>query len=150
MLLWLLVGSEARTLGRRGPTSNPPPSTFRGEAKSASAESRKVTYRQANEPTIWNLPNDCPKCLDDLMMAARPKSAFFLTPPAKKTKTQGQNSSKKLKKKTQPLGGLSLPFAKLKKKTKFHETFSSKLKIFKGVALFTPFLLTNIFKNREK
>ena len=76
--------------------------------------------------------------------------AFFLTPPAEKTKTQGQNSSKKLKKKTQPLGGLSLPFAKLKKKTKFHETFSSKLKIFKGVALFTPFLLTNIFKNRKK
>ena len=75
---------------------------------------------------------------------------FFLTPPAEKTKTQGQNSSKKLKKKTQPLGGLSLPFAKLKKKTKFHETFSSKLKIFKGVALFTPFLLTNIFKNRKK
>ena len=72
---------------------------------------------------------------------------FFLTPPAE---TQGQNSSKKLKKKTQPLGGLSLPFAKLKKKTKFHETFSSKLKIFKGVALFTPFLLTNIFKNRKK
>ena len=77
-------------------------------------------------------------------------SGFFLTPPAEKTKTQGQNSSKKLKKKTQPLGGLSLPYAKLKKKTKFHETFSSKLKIFKGVALFTPFLLTNIFKNRKK
>ena len=75
---------------------------------------------------------------------------FFLTLPAEKTKTQGQNSSKKLKKKTQPLGGLSLPYAKLKKKTKFHETFSSKLKIFKGVALFTPFLLTNIFKNRKK
>ena len=70
MLLWLLVGSEARTLGRRGPTSNPPPSTFRGEAKSASAESRKVTYRQANEH--WNIPNDCPNFLDDLM-AAQPK-----------------------------------------------------------------------------
>ena len=41
---------------------------------------------------------------------------FFLTPPAEKTKTQGQNSSKKLKQKTQPLGGLSLPYAKLKKK----------------------------------
>ena len=51
-------------------------------------------------------------------------SRLFLTPPAEKTKTQGQNSSKKLKKKTQPLGGLSLPFAKLKKKTKIHETFS--------------------------
>ena len=76
--------------------------------------------------------------------------SFFQHLPPKKTKTQGQNSSKKLKKKTQPLGGLSLPYAKLKKKTKFHETFSSKLKIFKGGALFTPFLLTNIFKNRKK
>ena len=77
------------------------------------------------------------------------KSGFFLTPAAEKTKTQGQNSSKKLKEKTQPLGGRSLPYAKLKKKTKTHEIFSSKLKIFKGVALFIPFLLTNIFKNRE-
>ena len=74
---------------------------------------------------------------------------FFLTPPAEKTKTQGQNSSKKLKKKTQPLGGLFLPYAKLKEKTKIPEIFSSKLKIFKGVALFIPFLLTNIFKNRK-
>ena len=38
---------------------------------------------------------------------------FFSTPPAKKTKTQGQNSSKKLKKKSQPLVGLSLQYAKL-------------------------------------
>ena len=45
----------------------------------------------------------------------------FLTPLAEKTKTQGQNSRKKLKKKTQPLGGLSLPYAKLKKKIKTHE-----------------------------
>jgi len=75
--------------------------------------------------------------------------AFFLTPAAEKTKTQGQNSSKKLKEKTQPLGGRSLPYAKLKKKTKTHEIFSSKLKIFKGVALFIPFLLTNIFKNTK-
>ena len=51
--------------------------------------------------------------------------AFFLTPAAEKTKTQGQNSSKKLKEKTHPLGGRSLPFAKLKKK---------KLKLMK----FTP------------
>merc|ERR1711923_391103 len=36
------------------------------------------------------------------------KQAFFLTPPTEKTKTQGQNSSKKLKEKTQPMGGLSL------------------------------------------
>ena len=43
-------------------------------------------------------------------------AGFFLTPAAEKTKTQGQNSSKKLKEKTQPLGGRSLPYAKLKKK----------------------------------
>ena len=43
-------------------------------------------------------------------------TGFFLTPAAEKTKTQGQNSSKKLKEKTQPLGGRSLPYAKLKKK----------------------------------
>ena len=36
-----------------------------------------------------------------------------------------------------------------RKKTKIPEIFSSKLKIFKGVALFIPFLLTNIFKNRN-
>ena len=77
------------------------------------------------------------------------RAGFFLTPAAEKTKTQGQNSSKKLKEKTQPLGGRSLPYAKLKKKTKTHEIFSSKLKIFKGVALFIPFLLTNIFKNTK-
>ena len=44
------------------------------------------------------------------------KPGFFLTPPAEKTKTLGQNSSKKLKEKTQPLGGHSLPYAKLMKK----------------------------------
>ena len=76
-------------------------------------------------------------------------AGFFLTSTAEKTKTQAKNSSKKLKQKTQPLGGLCLPCAKLKKKTKIHKKISSKLKIFKGVALFMPFLLTNIFKNRK-
>ena len=50
-------------------------------------------------------------------------SGFFLTSAAEKTKTQGQNSSKKLKKKTQLLVELSLPFTKLKKKTKLTEIF---------------------------
>ena len=59
------------------------------------------------------------------------------------------SGSKKLKQKTQPLGGRSFQYAKLKKKIKTHEIFSSKLKIFKGVALFIPFLLTNIFKNTK-
>ena len=58
-------------------------------------------------------------------------SGFFLTPPAEKTKTQGQNSSKKLKKKTQPFGGLSLPYTKLKK-TKFVEFSPQNSKLSKG------------------
>ena len=62
----------------------------------------------------------------------------FLTSAAKKTKTQGQNSSKKLKGKTQPLGATLLKFEKLKKKTHY-------LAEFPGVPLNNPFLLTNIF-----
>ena len=34
--------------------------------------------------------------------------AFFLTPAAEKTKTQAENSSQKLKEKTQPQGGTFL------------------------------------------
>ena len=33
---------------------------------------------------------------------------FFLTPAAEKTKTQAENSSQKLKEKTQPQGGIFL------------------------------------------
>ena len=43
--------------------------------------------------------------------------ALFLTPAPEKTKTQGTNSSQKLKKKTQPLGSNVSLFQKLKKKT---------------------------------
>ena len=64
--------------------------------------------------------------------------AFFLTLTAEKTKTQGQNSSKKLKEKTQPLGATLLKFEKLKKKTHF-------LAKFPGAPLNMPFLLPNIF-----
>ena len=45
--------------------------------------------------------------------------AFFITPAAEKTKTQGKNSSQKLKEKTQLLGGFYLQFRKLKKKLRF-------------------------------
>ena len=75
--------------------------------------------------------------------------AFFLTPAAEKTKTQGQNSSKKLKEKTQPLGGRSLPYAKLKKKTKTHEIFSSKLKIFKRGSTFYTIFINKYFKKHK-
>ena len=47
----------------------------------------------------------------------RALQAFFLTPAVEKTKTQGKNSSQKLKEKTQPPGGFSLQLGKLKKKT---------------------------------
>ena len=36
------------------------------------------------------------------------RAGFFLTPAAKKTKTQAENSSQKLKEKTQPQGGTVL------------------------------------------
>ena len=69
------------------------------------------------------------------------RQAFFLTPPAEKTKTQGQNSSKKLKEKTQPLGGLSLPYAKLKKKTKIYKKFLCKTQNFqRGGTFYTIFI----------
>ena len=44
-------------------------------------------------------------------------AGFFLTPAAEKTKTQGQNSSKKLKEKTQPLRATLLKFVKTQEKT---------------------------------
>jgi len=44
---------------------------------------------------------------------------FFLTPAPEKTKTQGTNSSQKLKKKTQALGSNVSLFQKLKKKLLF-------------------------------
>ena len=52
------------------------------------------------------------------------RPGFFLTSAAEKTKTQGQNSSKKLKEKTQPLGSTLLKFVKLKKKTHLLDKFS--------------------------
>ena len=60
------------------------------------------------------------------------EQAFFLTPAAEKTKTQRQNSSKKLKEKTQPLGGRSLPYAKLKKKLKLMKFSPQNSKLSKG------------------
>ena len=66
------------------------------------------------------------------------RSGFFLTLAAEKTKTQGQNSSKKLKEKTQPLGATMLKLKKLKKKTHL-------LAKFLWVPLNMQFLLPNIF-----
>ena len=80
-------------------------------------------------------------------------TGFFLTPPAEKTKTQGQNSSKKLKEKTQPLGGLSLPCAKLKKKTKIHKKNFLKTQNFQRGGSFYAIFIDKYFqkhKNLEK
>ena len=77
------------------------------------------------------------------------KPGFFLTPPAEKTKTQGQNSSKKLKEKTQPLGGLSLPCEKLKKKTQIHKKIHQNSKFSKGW-LFLCHFYWQIFSKTEK
>ena len=63
--------------------------------------------------------------------------AFFLTSAVGKTKTQAQNSSQKLKKKTQAPGGISQKSKKLKKKVNFD--------LFSGGVLVLLFLLTNIF-----
>ena len=54
--------------------------------------------------------------------------AFFLTSAAKKTKTQAQNSSQKLKKKTQPQGGSFLPSRKTQGKNSILRIFLKKLK----------------------
>ena len=67
-----------------------------------------------------------------LLSAFNSSRLFFLTPAAEKTKTQGQNSSKKLKEKTQPLGGRSLPYAKLKKKLKLMKFSPQNSKFSKG------------------
>ena len=73
-------------------------------------------------------------------------AGFFLTPAAEKTKTQAQNSREKLKEKTQPQGGTCLLLRETQEKTQFNQKKSKTRKVFKGVPLFMPFLLTNLFK----
>ena len=69
-----------------------------------------------------------------LLSSLKPyRPGFFLTSAAEKTKTQGQNSSKKLKEKTQPLGATLLQFVKTQEKTHL-------LAKFPGVHLDMPFL----------
>ena len=68
--------------------------------------------------------------------------AFFITLAAEKNKTQGQNSSKKLKQKTQPLGATLLQFVKTQEKN------SSFSKISRGTPKYTIFI-TKYFQKRE-
>ena len=78
--------------------------------------------------------------LYDKDLTTRP--GFFLTSAAEKTKTQGQNSSKKLKEKTQPLGATLLQFVKTQEKN------SSFSKISRGTPKYTIFI-TKYFQKRE-
>ena len=57
---------------------------------------------------------------------------FFLTPAAEKTKTQAENSSQKLKEKTQPQGGTFLLLRETQEKTQFFPKNSKNRKIFMG------------------
>ena len=69
-------------------------------------------------------------------------AGFFLTSAAEKTKTQGQNSSKKLKEKTQPLGATLLKFVKTQEKN------SSFGQISRGTPKYAIFI-TKYFQKRE-
>ena len=57
------------------------------------------------------------KVLNLMKISQFDRTGFFLTPATKKTKTQAQNSSQKLKKKTQPQGGNFLRSRKTQEKT---------------------------------
>ena len=66
--------------------------------------------------------------------------ALFLTLPTEKTKTQAENSSQKLKEKTQPQGGTLFILRKTQEKNSILPIFPLKLKFFCGVSLFMLFL----------
>ena len=53
----------------------------------------------------------------------RVNPGFFLTPAAEKTKTQAQNSRKKLKEKTQPQGGTFLLLRETQEKNSISPIF---------------------------
>ena len=63
--------------------------------------------------------------------------ALFLTPATEKTKTQAQNSSQKLKEKTQPQGGTFLLLRKTPEKNLIFTNLSLKTEIFFGVTTFS-------------
>ena len=77
-----------------------------------------------------------------VVISSMTKAGFFLTSAAEKTKTQGQNSSKKLKEKTQPLGATLLKFVKTQEKN------SSFSQISRGTPKYTIFI-AKYFQKRE-
>ena len=75
--------------------------------------------------TLWLVLSPLTLTTENVLIGKvkRPREGFFLTSATEKTKTQGQNSSKKLKQKTQPLGATLLKFEKLKKQLIFWPNF---------------------------
>ena len=69
----------------------------------------------------WNLPNS---------LDTTSRAGFFLTSAVKKTKTQAQNSSQKLKEKTQPHGGTFFILRKTQEKNSILPIFLFKMKLF--------------------
>ena len=66
--------------------------------------------------------------------------ALFLTLPTEKTKTQAENSSQKLKEKTQPQGGTLFILRKIQEKNSILPIFLLKLKFFIGCHFFAIFM----------
>ena len=69
------------------------------------------------------------------------RQAFFSTPAAEKTKTQGKNSRK-----NSTLGEQFLPLPKTQEKNLSFRTFSLKTELFSWDRLFMPFFSTKSFK----
>ena len=102
--------------GMRPPHPQQQPHSRRESVSSSSQLSRSSSAMSINQQQVWS-PMQIFLLLVIIFfdMAGEqikkrpilPKSGFFLTSVAGKTKTQAQNSSQKLKKKTQALGGIS-------------------------------------------
>ena len=121
-------GGESSSVGQvSSGVRGPPPKPHEPEPRPAAATSGGVTPKPNKAET------DAGGLLGQKVLWEKGFTAgFFLTSVAEKTKTQVQNSRKKLKQKTQPLGGLSLPYAKLKKKLNFMKLSHQNSKFSKG------------------
>ena len=72
--------------------------------------------------------------------------AFFLTSVAEKTKTQAQNSSQKLKEKTQPQGGTFFILRKTQEKKLDFTNFSLQTEIILSCVTFYAIFMNKKFK----
>ena len=73
---------------------------------------------------------------------------FVLTPAAEKTKTQGENSSQKLKKKTSTLGEQFLPASKTQENNLKFENFYLETKFFIWSKTFQAIFVYKYFQNQ--